>query len=137
MKKIISITSFIVVALLVLVACSSRGGEASVSGNIVSQESVELPDGAQIQVQIQDVSLADAAAKVVGEQSIDGGGKSLPIAYEIAYDASTIEDRNSYSMSVRINDAEGNLIYISDTNTPVITNGNPTKNVDINVVPVK
>jgi uncharacterized lipoprotein YbaY len=39
-------------------------------------------------------------------------------------------------MLVRIEDVDGNLIYISDTNTPVITGGNPTEDVDINVVPV-
>jgi len=121
---------------LFLVGCSSGSGEAAVSGNVVSKESVTLPDGAKIQVQIQDVSLADAAAKIVGEQMIDGGGKSLPIPYEVAYDSSAIEDRNLYSMSVRIEDADGNLIYISDTNTPVITNNSPTQNVDVNVVSV-
>ena len=131
MKKIVL---FFTIVGLLLVACSSGSSEATVSGNVVSKESVTLPDGATIQVQIQDVSLADAAAKIIGEETIDGGGKSLPIPYEVAYDASTIEDRNSYSMSVRIEDKDGSLIYISDTNTPVITNGSPTQNVDINVV---
>ncbi len=131
MKKL---TLLLVLVGLFLVACSSGGGEATVSGNVVSKESVTLPAGATIQVQIQDVSLADAAAKIIGEQTIDGGGKSLPLPYEVTYDAAAIEDRNSYSMSVRIEDKDGNLIYISDTNTPVITNGSPTQNVDVNVV---
>lgn len=131
MKKFMLL--FILVGLF-LVGCSSGGGEATVSGNVVSKESITLPDGATIQVQIQDVSLADAPAKIVGEQTIDGGGKSLPVPYEVAYDSSTIEDRNSYSMMVRIEDKDGNLIYISDTNTPVISNGSPTQNVDVNVV---
>ena len=134
MKKFVLL--FIFVGLF-LVGCTSGSGEAAVSGNIVSQESVTLPEGATVQVQIQDVSLADAPAKVVGEQSIDGSGEHLPIAYEVAYDPAGIEDRNAYSMSVRIEDAEGKLIYISDTNTPVITRDNPTEDVDINVVPVK
>ena len=134
MKRITIIIALLVVGLFALAACSS--GEATVSGNIVSQESVTLPDGATIQVQIQDVSVADAPAKVIGEQTIDGSSQSLPIPYEVSYDPSDIDDRFSYSMSVRIEDADGNLIYISDTNTPVITNGNPTENVDINVVPV-
>jgi len=136
MKKTIIIIS--IFALFVLAGCSSLSGdgEASVSGNIVSQSGEALPDGAKIQVQIQDTSLADAPAKVIGEQSIDGGGKSFPIPYSVSYDPSAIEDRNTYSMSVRIEDADGNLIFISDTSTPVITNGTATENVDINVVPV-
>ena len=134
MKKVTSIIILAVVTVLVLAGCSSGGGEASVSGNIVSRGSVTLPDGANIQVQIQDISVADAPAKVIGEQTIDGSGKSLPVPYEVSYDSSEIDDRFSYSMSVRIEDKDGKLIYISDTNTPVITSGNPTENVDINVV---
>jgi putative lipoprotein len=134
-KKTVLITIVLLFALLALAACTSDD-ESTVSGNIVSKESVTLPDGANIQVQIQDVSVADAPAKVIGEQNIDGGGESLPIPYEVSYDPSDIDDRFTYSMSVRIEDADGNLIYISDTNTPVITNGNPTENVNINVVPV-
>ena len=118
-----------------LAGCSTST-EATVSGSIVTQESATLPDGADIQVQIQDVSQADAAAKVIGEKSFDGSGQSFPIPYEVTYDPSSIDDRFSYSMSVRIEDEDGNLIYISDTNTPVITRGNPTEDVDINVVPV-
>jgi putative lipoprotein len=118
-----------------LAGCSTST-EVTVSGSIVTQESATLPDGATIQVQIQDVSQADAAAKVIGEKSFDGSGESFPIPYEVTYDPSSIDDRFSYSMSVRIEDADGNLIYISDTNTPVITRGNPTEDVDINVVPV-
>jgi putative lipoprotein len=124
------------VSLFLLAGCSSSGGEATVSGNIVSQESATLPEGANIQVQIQDTSRADAPATVIGEQTIDGGGKSFPIPYEVTYDPSTIDERFTYSMSVRIEDANGSLIFISDTHTPVITGGNPTEDVDINVVPV-
>ena len=136
MRRVISIIIFTLVALLLLAACSYGDGEASVSGNIVSQESITVPDGASIQVQIQDVSKADAPAEVIGELIIDGSGQSLPIPYEVSYDPSAIDDRFSYSMSVRIEDSDSKLIYISDTNTPVITRGNPTENVDINVVPV-
>ena len=118
-----------------LAGCSTST-EATVSGSIVTQESATLPDGADIQVQIQDVSQADVAAKVIGEKSFDGSGESFPIPYEVTYDPASIDDRFSYSMSVRIEDEDGNLIYISDTNTPVITRGNPTEDVDINVVPV-
>ncbi|UCC50595.1 MAG: YbaY family lipoprotein [Anaerolineaceae bacterium] len=127
---------FLILAGVSFLAGCSTSTEATVGGSIVTQESATLPDGADIQVQIQDVSQADAAAKVIGEKSFDGSGESFPIPYEVTYDPSSIDDRFSYSMSVRIEDANGNLIYISDTNTPVITRGNPTEDVDINVVPV-
>lgn len=136
MRKTFTLIVITFLSLFILSACSSGGGdEATVSGNIVSQDGGTVPDGDTIQVQIQDVSQADAAAKVIGEQTIDGSGQSFPIPYEVSYDPESIDERFTYSMSVRIDDADGNLIYISDTSTPVITNGNPTEDVDINVVP--
>ena len=76
MKKV-GLILVVIVTLSFLVGCAG-GNEAAVSGNIISQGGGALPDGANIQVQIQDVSLADAPAKVIGEQTIDGSGKSFP-----------------------------------------------------------
>ena len=85
-----------------------------------------------VQVQIQDTSLADAPAKVIGEQIIESPGQ-VPIPYEVCYDSSQIEDNHTYTMRARISDSAGNLLWINDTAIPVITNGNPTENVEIPV----
>jgi uncharacterized lipoprotein YbaY len=39
-------------------------------------------------------------------------------------------------MSVRITDADGKLLFINDTHIPVITRGNPTKEVEVAVITV-
>ena len=88
-----------------------------------------------VQVQIQDTSLADAPAEVIGEQIIENPGQ-VPIPYEVCYDPSVIQENHSYSMSARITDGGGNLMWINDTNIPVITQGNPTEGVVIPVVQV-
>ena len=133
-KKII-IAATLAVGLLATFGCSSSA-EASITGTVTYRQRIALPDDAVITVQLRDVSKADAAATVMGEQIIIAEGKQVPIPYEVTYDESEIDDRFSYSMSARIEDGSGALLFISDTHTPVITRGNPTEDVEIVVVPV-
>lgn len=115
--------------------CSSS--EQSVAGVVTYRQRIALPPEAVITVQIRDVSLADAPAQVLGEQVIQAEGKQVPIPYEVKYNPGEIKENHSYSMSVRIEDNAGQLLFISDTHTPVITGGSPTKDVEIVVVPVE
>ena len=81
-----------------------------------------------------DVSRQDVAATVLGEQIITNPGQ-VPIPFEIAYDPASIDPRFTYAVQARIT-ADGQLLFISDTVTPVITRGAPTSDVEIVVVPV-
>jgi len=116
-------------------ACSS--GSSTVSGTITYLQRIALPDDTVITVQIQDTSLADAPAVVIGEQVIQTDGKQVPFEFDVPYDAKDIQDNHSYTMSVRITDGAGNLLFINDTAIPVITRDNPTQDIEIVVVPVR
>ena len=85
-------------------------------------------------VKIQDVSLADAAAKTVAEHTIKGL-KKFPIEFEVEYDPAIIQKGHSYAVSVRI-ETRGKLEYTNDTSVPVISNGT-TKDVTVPVIRVK
>lgn len=108
--------------------------QGAVVGNIVISTPAELPEGAVVQVQLQDTSLQDVGATVIEEQIIEGA-LSFPIPFEVVYPVSVIEDNHTYSMSVRITDVDGNLIYINTSVHNVITNGNPSV-LDVMVDPV-
>jgi putative lipoprotein len=114
---------------------SPEGGVACITGTITYPEGIPLPEDAVVQIQVQDTSLADAPAIVMGEQIITSPGQ-VPIDYQVCYDPSQIQENHTYSMSVRITDADGRLLFINDTHIPVITRGNPTENVEIVVIPV-
>ena len=116
-------------------APAPEGGGACVSGTITYPEGIPLPEDAVVQIQVQDTSLADAPAIVMGEQIITTPGQ-VPIPYQVCYDPSQIQENHTYSMSVRITDADGKLLFINDTHIPVITQGNPTENVEVVVIPV-
>lgn len=120
---------------IMTVPVAGSGGGNSVTGTVTSSEAGELPPDAILTVEIQDVSLADAPAAVIGRETYSPAGQ-MPIAFDVPYDPGVVQENNTYSMEARITDAAGTLLFISDTFTPVITRGNPTSNVQIAVVPV-
>jgi putative lipoprotein len=128
--------SLSIIAILLLAACRGSSSEAEVSGMIILPDGMTVPEDATINVQIQDTSRADAAAVAIGEQTIEGAGQSSPIPFAVPYDPSDIDDRLEYTMRVRIEDADGSLLFINDTAIPVITRGAPTENVEIPVIAV-
>jgi len=135
MNKPIFFTLGTMFILSLLTACGS--GFNSVSGTITYLQRIALPDDAVITVQIQDTSLADAPATVMGEQVIQTEGKQVPFDFAVAYDAEAIQDNHTYTMSVRVTDGAGKLLFINDTAIPVITRDNPTQDVEIVVVRVQ
>ncbi|MFN2189926.1 MAG: YbaY family lipoprotein [Candidatus Promineifilaceae bacterium] len=133
MRKL-ALIGILIFSVLLISSCS--GGGASVTGEVTYLQRIALPDDAVITVQILDVSKQDVAATIMGEQVINTDGKQVPIAYEVEYNEDDIDERFTYSMSARITDGSGKLLFINDTMIPVITNGNPTENVEIMTVPV-
>ena len=110
------------ISLLILVSCAQP---ATVKGTINTQNQADLPAGAILNIQLQDTSRADAPAVVLGEQVIQSP-EQFPISFEIEYDPAKIDERNVYSMRVRI-EVEGKLIFINTTSHYVITRGFPTE----------
>ncbi len=128
---------FFVIAVLVLLTLliTSCNAKNEVSGTVTYRQRIALPPDAVLTVIIQDVSLADAPALVIGEQVIKEPGQ-VPIPYAVEYRYRDIEDSHMYSMQARIEDADGNLLFINDTSVPVLTQGFPAEDVEIMVIPV-
>ena len=92
-----------------------------VTGNVIYRERMALPDIAVLEVQLQDVSLADAPATVISSATISPTGQ-VPIPFSLDYRPETIDPANRYALSARI-EVEGRLMFINDTHTPVLTHG--------------
>ena len=132
---LIRITIFmLLLGSLTLSACGSPSKE-SVTGTVTYLQRIALPPDAVVTVRIEDVSKADALAEVIGEQVIQTKGAQVPIPFSVAYDPDKIIDNHTYSLRVRIEDGTGKLLFINDTSIPVITNGNPTQDIEVIVVP--
>ncbi len=107
----------------------------TISGQIVTADNTGetlLPEGNEIIVQVQDTSRADAPAIVLGEQIITGAA-SLPASYQIRVNQADLENAVQASLAVRIEDTEGQLLYINDTMHLVSVN---EKAMDIAVIAV-
>ena len=96
-----------------------------VMGTLGFMQPVEIPSGSTLTVQLQDTSLADAPAKVLGETVI-ADFSVLPVPFSVSYDPTVIDTRNTYRISARITDEAGNLIFINTSADNVITRGNPS-----------
>ena len=114
---------------------SGKDPNASVRGTVTYREGIDLTPGARLEVELRDTSLQDAAAPLIARQTIEDPGQA-PIAFEVEYNRDDIDDRNTYSVQVRIIEEDGRLAFINDTAYDVITRGNPDR-VDIPLVLVQ
>ena len=124
--------------ILLAVPLAAQADELAVSGRIVLPEGSTLEGAAEWSLEVQDTSLADAPAEVIG---VDGGSVADPAATEIpfaaGFDPASIDDGATYTLSARIVDGAGDLLFVNDTAIPVITNGAPVEGVDVAVIAVE
>ena len=115
-------------AATLLSACDSVDTEtvspepaATVSGTVTYRERIALSENAIMEISLQDVSRADAPAIEIARQRISRPGQ-LPIHFELSFNPDDIDERMSYSIRAKITD-QGELLFINDTATPVLTRG--------------
>jgi len=90
----------------------SVAAEKAVRGEVIYRERIALPPSAVLSVQLADVSLADAPARIIGEQTVKPTGQ-VPISFEIKFDPSVIRSQITYALQARIT-VDGKLMFISD-----------------------
>jgi putative lipoprotein len=104
------------------------------SGTVSYLSRMALPASAIIEVKLQDVSLADAPAKVIAQEEIALGERQVPVPFELKFDPMKIDPKHTYSVSASIL-VNGELRFISDKAYPVLTRGNPA-HAEVIVKPV-
>jgi uncharacterized lipoprotein YbaY len=102
----------------------------TLSGTVSYLQRIALAPDAVVEVSLQDVSKADAPAKVLSTQKIETQGAQVPIPYALKYDPSQILDRNTYAVRATITEG-GKLTWTSTQRYPVLTRGAPVDNVEI------
>lgn len=128
MKAAVSLALLALAALPGCVSTPVSPGTAAVTGTVVWRERIMLPPNTKTIVRLQDISLADAPAKVLAEDVIDGT-RAPPAAFKLAYDPAQILPNHRYSVSARV-EVDGQLRFINDTHIAVISDG-PTKDVEV------
>ncbi|HQR10779.1 MAG TPA: YbaY family lipoprotein [Casimicrobiaceae bacterium] len=103
-------------------ALSQANSTAAVSGTVTYRQRVALPPDAIVQVQLQDMSRADSAARTIGETTIPTAGAQAPIPYRIEYDPSAIDPSHGYAVRATITVGD-RLLFASTKVHPVLTRG--------------
>ena len=91
---------------------TGEGAMALIEGEVFYRERMMLPPGAEMEVQLQDISRADALATVVASASLtpDGGP---PYKFAIEYDPAVIDSRMRYALRATI--SAGDQMMFSST----------------------
>jgi uncharacterized lipoprotein YbaY len=56
------------------------------------------------------------------------------ISFAIEYDPEAVTDALVYTLSTRVVDAEGTLLYVNDTVTPGVVDGEPLQDVEVETI---
>ncbi|WP_439566968.1 YbaY family lipoprotein [Sphingopyxis sp.] len=128
MLRIAAIAAIAAVGLALAACATTAPAEQSinVTGSITYRERIALPPSAQIEVRLDDVSLADAPARNLARQAFAAEGKQVPFAFALTVDKAALDPRHSYAVSARITDADGKLMFITDTRNSVAFEGGST-----------
>lgn len=106
----------------------------TVSGTVTYLDRSLLRPGSVLDVELVDVSLADAPSVLLAARrfAID----KVPFGFDLAYDATLIDDRSIYAIQARIS-RDGRVIYRSTTRNPVLTGGAPEMiDITLDLMPV-
>ncbi|WP_166430654.1 YbaY family lipoprotein [Polymorphobacter arshaanensis] len=109
----------------------------TLTGTITYRERIALPEGATATVEIRDVSRADAPAPLLSSTTITPTGNQVPLHWIMTFDPAKVAPQASYSVSARINDKAGKLMWVSDTIEPALTRGAPADFIDVDLVRAK
>lgn len=98
-----------------------------ISGEAFYRERMAVPPEAQVEILLEDVSLADAPAKIIGSKIIPNAGQP-PYQFDIEYLPSAIIPSHRYNLRARLT-VNGELLFVSDQASPVFAEGqeNQTK----------
>lgn len=94
----------------------------AVTGTVTYLQRIALSENALVLVELSDISVADAPAFVLASQQFVTNGRQVPFSFALNYDPESIVENGIYSISARIF-IGGELAWISDAVTPVISNG--------------
>lgn len=83
---------------------------ASIAGSVTYRERMALPEDAELTVQLLDVTLADAEAVTLAEQTLVPE-QQVPIDFALDYDAAELSTDGRYALAAEIVDAEGTPLW--------------------------
>ena len=94
---------------------------STITGTATYRERIALPPGAVLEVELLDISRADAPADRIAAARIEVQGQ-VPIRFSLPFDHARIDERHRYSVSARLL-LRDQVAFRSDRVNPVLTGG--------------
>jgi putative lipoprotein len=98
--------------------------ESVVRGSVAYRERMALPEDAEIEVWITDISPIVQAVPIVAQTTVKADGRQVPIAFELPYERERIDPEHTYAVKSVIRSG-GEVLFETPDPQPIITQGNP------------
>ena len=105
----------------------------TLSGKIRYRERKALPNGAEIQVKLVDISRPSAPAVPLAEYSFKTTGEQPPLSFRLEYDPKDIKENHEYAVEASIS-INGKLAWVTPQEHPVFENGAAPPILNINLI---
>jgi putative lipoprotein len=102
------------------------GTSATISGTVAYRQRIALPPEAIIHLRLEDVSRADAPAKIVSQWDFAAEGKQVPIPFHLIYKPSDVVASHRYDVRASIT-VGGKMTFTSTSTNLVLTQGAPSE----------
>jgi uncharacterized lipoprotein YbaY len=106
-------------AALAATPLASNGAVFEVLGQASYRERVALPPQAVFTVRVEDVSRADAASKLMAEQTRPVGRQQVPLDFKLTLPKAAVDPRHRYALRATIH-VDGQLRFTSTQHYPVL-----------------
>lgn len=122
MKNVLSSVLLLVILLSTSVQAMAENGTLEITAGY--RERIAVPPDAILEVELLDVSRADAASVRISSQRFRM--ERVPLSVALHYDTAVIDDRMTYSVAARLLSRD-KVLFRTTTVYPVITRGAPQK----------
>lgn len=119
---------------MIVKGCQLDEPADAVTGTVSYLARIAIPPEAILQVQLQDITQADAPAIVIAEEKSKFGKRQVPFLFELKFDPAKIDPQHIYSIRANIV-VENQVRFTTDQVYRVLTGGNP-RHVDVNLKPL-
>ena len=127
LSQTVALVSFVICLLPMGVSRGQTGTPAAaITGTVAYRLRMALPPEASVNVRLEDVSLADASAKVIAETTFTTDGKQVPLPFELKYDPAQIVPAHRYTLRATIS-KNGQMLFTTTSSNPVLTQGAPSR----------
>ena len=108
---------------------------SQISGTVSFETPEALPEEAKLLIRLRNTSLEEAENNLFAEISIPI--RTSPVEFELIYATQNIFQDNSYALDAQIIDIEENAFFVGEKTYNVLTDGHPSENIEIRLIPVQ